>query len=97
MKHIKSFDTSLIKESMTLELPEGYVLDLFNPNNKKDAMEHFKSANIEDWFGLSFEEWLETLKETGVIQYPNNSGEFFRGTIEWPEKGFSYIYEIHPA
>jgi hypothetical protein len=36
MKHIKSFDTSLIKESMTLELPEGYVLDLFNPNNKKD-------------------------------------------------------------
>ena len=99
MKHLKHFNPtslpSLVNESVSMELPEGYAIDVFNPNKRKDAMEYYETAGVADWSGLSFEEWINSLDQLGPIEY-SDGRQYFRGAIEWPEMGISYIYEIHP-
>jgi hypothetical protein len=99
MKHLKPFNsallTSLVNESLSMELPEGYAIDVFNPNKKGDAMEYYETAGVADWSGLSFGEWVNSLDQLGPIEYIGGK-QYFRGAIEWPEMGISYIYEIHP-
>ena len=102
MKHIKLFEAiqskmneSMYEDGMNIELPEGYLLDIFNLNNQEDCRRHFEVAAIEDWSDMSFEEWLKTAGQTGVMNYPDGR-EYYRGSIAWKEMGISYMYEIHP-
>ena len=102
MKHIKIFEAirSKMNESinggnMSIELPEGYMFDLFNLDDEADCRRHFEEGDIENWSGMSFEEWLETAEQTGVMNYPNGN-KYYRGFIDWEEMGIFYMYEIHP-
>lgn len=96
MKHIKLFeDRDYLASDFEIDLPEGYLFLLFNPNDKEDCKRHFDEGATEDWSEMSFEEWMRTLDQMGQINYPSGKS-YYRGLIEWKEMGLSYIYEIHP-
>jgi hypothetical protein len=92
MKHIKLFETF----SDMFELPEGYSFHLFG-TDENSLIKQWESTEYYQEAYPSMEDWKESLKQMGEIEYPSGDGKyFFRGTIQWEPMGLSYIYEIHP-
>ena len=96
MKHVKLFGgfNPQLNETFGFDLPEGMMLRIVK-NNKKDLIKYYEEEGVEDWSGLSLQEWLASLDQMGDIEYADGK-QYYRGVIEWPSMGVKYMYELHP-
>jgi hypothetical protein len=91
-----SYEKGLPPFSNTVDLPEGYSLDTFK-TDPQSLKAHFESLEYYQEAYGSFDAWVKSLSQMGVVEYPSNDGRpFYRGMIKWPEWGIEIIYELHP-
>ena len=107
MKHVKLFEgfeedsqegseetSSRTPWTETIEIPEGYVIDFYRPDNEEDLMAYYERAGVQDWSELTYDEWKETVSEMGEQTYDDGT-QFFRGRISWEPNG--NLYELRDS
>jgi hypothetical protein len=105
MKHVKLFESFdgegseegyLTPWTESIEIPEGYMIDFYRTDKPEDWMAYYERAGVQDWSGLDYEQWKETINDMGTQKYEDGR-QYFRGRISWDEMGISINYEIHPV
>ena len=82
-----------------IETPEGWMIDFYRTDKPEDLMQHYELSDAEDWSGLDYDQWKETINDMGPQKYAKDTvyygKQYFRGRIFWEEMGISINYEIH--